>query len=77
MATALSEEANPKKVSQLLVDGERVEGMARETRELLRQRRRLLEKYEEDLAEVATISLLKNRPVPRGGKKIKLNASER
>ena len=77
MTTALSEEANPKKVSQLLVDGERVEGMARETRELLRQRRRLLEKYEEDLAEVATISLLKNRPVPRGGKKIKLNASER
>ena len=77
MATALSEEANPKKVSQLLVDGERVEGMARETRELLRQRRRLMDKYEDDLAEVATISLLKNRPVPRGGRKIKLNASER
>ena len=67
MATALSEEANPKKVSQLLVDGERVEG----------QRRRLMDKYEDDLAEVATISLLKNRPVPRGGRKIKLNASER
>jgi hypothetical protein len=77
MATAFSEEAKPKTVSQLLVDAERVEGMARETRELLRQRRRLLDRYEDDLAEVATIALVKNRPVPRGGRKIKLNASER
>ena len=76
MATAFSEEAKPKTVSQLLVDAERVEGMARETRELLRQRRRLLDRYEDDLAEVATIALVKNRPVPRGGRKIKLNASE-
>ena len=77
MATAFSEEAKPKTVSQLLVDAERVEGMARETRELLRQRRRLLDRYEDDLAEVATVALVKNRPVPRGGRKIKLNASER
>ena len=35
------------------------------------------DRYEDDLAEVATIALVKNRPVPRGGRKIKLNASER